>query len=216
MLNSSDPFSFVNASVCPSHLSKSLPFIILVVSLVLITTSPCKHSKPVFLVLVIIPLVRVRMNIICIFLPSSSPLFEPLMKLPNVQCSSEPLVLPDPMGHSIQIVTRIHISIWKELCPGTVLHEVFPLTFVFVPIRPCMDPKAISFWVLPFSNVDFTIFALPHSMAIFHAVFPVSVVDFARFPLIDSNTVGFAIFKVASVPIPRWITFIPRAISKII
>jgi len=59
MLNASDPFALVTASVCPVHLAVTVAFIILVFTLVNVTTRPHKLPESTLSIIDIIAFVAV-------------------------------------------------------------------------------------------------------------------------------------------------------------
>lgn len=75
MLNASDPFSFINRGISPNHLSIAISLIILILPCIHIPRSPCKHSMPTLLIVLIFSFIHIT----CLF-PSFPPFAFPVFK----------------------------------------------------------------------------------------------------------------------------------------
>ena len=94
-------------------------------------------------------------------------------------------------------------------------HKSKPLTFIFVTIRPYMDPISMSFRVLPLSNIMITLRILPKSLAFFHSINPFTIIYFSVSPFIDASSMSFSILKVAFVDVTRCISLVSLSMTDV-
>ena len=106
MLDASDPFTLVTASICPVHLSIPVSFIVFIFSFVNITTSPLEYPVAVLFVSVVVTFVAVALRTSCTS-PLTFSFFHSRFEISDIAGSIRPCVLAFSIWFPIDVFTCI-------------------------------------------------------------------------------------------------------------
>lgn len=123
MLNSMTPLTDIFRAVCPSHLAKTVSFIIFVLSFVYIPTRPLKDSISMFPVVFILALILIYSNSVpAATLPFAFAMFYSILEFSKIGRAIDfPSVLTLTMCLAIFEITLIGVSVCKEIYSSSML-----------------------------------------------------------------------------------------------
>jgi len=179
----------------------------------MVSSGPDVGTKTILLIVSVFPFIVVGNFSISIFLPFSFAMLQSFIEISDIKTTVTPLILTLAVWCSFTVLTTIWVSTGKGLGTSTMLHELEPLTFVFVAIWPEMNSLSMRLRIFPFSDVLISLGVLPKSLSVFHSFDPLSVIDLTISPLIDASTVSSTVFELTSINMTWHIPFVTLTIS---
>ena len=122
-----------------------MPLIILKATFVVIPCCPDVCPEPILLIIPVFTFIVIGNLSIRVLLPLAFPVLETLNEITDVYSTVAPLILAGAMWAPLLVLTTVRVPAGERFGSSPVLHELEPLTFVFVAIRPEVNSLAMSF-----------------------------------------------------------------------
>ena len=216
MLNTADPFTLIHTSICPEHLTITLPLILIIVPFINITTSPSKNAFAMLSVVYVISFIHITI----LNIPRTPPFTFSMLfasgKVASINLACGPDVLAFAVRFSICVLTSIHISISKAISPLSMLQAHLPLALIPVTIWPQMDTITMSLGRGPLSDIRIILYAFPDTVSLFYALIPLTIINLPISPGINTFSMCFSKFKLTKIGVAVWIPFETFAVSKVL
>ena len=133
------PLALVARPVFPVHLAIAVPLIVFIAPLVVVARLPSEETKAVLFVVLVAALVLVAVLVIESLLPLATSVLQAVFELTDVDAGVLPLVLALPLRFAVDVDTREHVSVRKEIRSLPMLQTVEPLSFESVTVFPGVD-----------------------------------------------------------------------------
>lgn len=143
---------------------------------------------------VIFELSLILVTVVCgIFLPLSFALLVSLHKVAGVASPIAPLILPFPVGLTVDVVTLECVSVCEEVAALAMLQRIEPLPFIAVSIDPTMHTMALYVPVVPLATVAIAKFSFPDPEALLDSLVPLSLVDLSILPGVETLAISLVL-----------------------
>lgn len=153
-MNSIFPFAFIVVTIFPVHLSITVSQVCLIVSFENITVSPCENSIAPFFIILILTLILVTVS--RTLLPKTLTLSKTIRKVSFEITFIFPIVISISMRLIILKESFVKISIYKSLNTFPMFQCILKFSFVPVTVLVNKYPITIRFAVDPLTHVSLT------------------------------------------------------------
>jgi hypothetical protein len=121
MLDAFAPFTFVAAAINPSHLSVTMPFVVLVAPPILVATLPVKRANSAFFIVLVFTIVPVAIGLLASLPPFPLAVLQSMLEFTCILALILPLVLAEAMRFTELILASVNVTHSKDIAALSVL-----------------------------------------------------------------------------------------------